>query len=295
MKVFSKQDLIDFSPKHKTLVAIDSDGCVFDTMEEKQLNHFLPNVIKCFGLESVQNAATDCVKFVWLYSRTRGLNRFANLFRFFERLKTHPEFIDSSIELFDTTSLKNWIESGQGLSNLTLKKYVAENPDPCLEKVLKWSLAVNASTDVMAPIPPFEFALKSLKKLHEKSDALVVSQTMDETLVAEWDLHNLTQYVDLIAGPAIGTKAEALKLAMKDHFDPKSAIIMGDALGDLQAAQACGIWFYPILPANEEASWRKFYEEDYDRFVNGDFDDNYQKLLIDEFLELLPEKPYWEK
>ena len=194
----------------------------------------------------------------------------------------------------DTTALGRWINSGQGLSNLTLKKYVAESPDENLEKVLTWSLAVNASTDAMAPIPPFEFALKSLKKLHKSSDALVVSQTMDETLVAEWALHDLTQYVDLIAGPAIGTKAEALDWSMKGHYNPKSAIIMGDALGDLEAAQACGIWFYPICPANEEASWQKFYEVDYDRFVSGNFTEEYQQILIDEFLTLLPENPPWE-
>ena len=67
MKVFNKQDLIDFAPKHHTLVAIDSDGCMFDTMEEKQLRHFAPNVVKHFQLESVEEAAFDCVKFVWLY------------------------------------------------------------------------------------------------------------------------------------------------------------------------------------------------------------------------------------
>ena len=34
------------SPKHRFLIAIDSDGCAFDTMEIKQKECFIPNTIK---------------------------------------------------------------------------------------------------------------------------------------------------------------------------------------------------------------------------------------------------------
>lgn len=294
MNVFTKQDLIDFTPKHSTLVAIDSDGCMFDTMEEKQLNHFAPLIIKHFELQEIEEAVFDCLKFVWLYSITRGLNRFENLLRFFDRLKTHPIAKKSDVKILNTDSFKTWVYSGAALSNSTLKTYADENPDPELLRILKWTLAVNDSTDAMDPIPPFDDALKSLKLLHGQSDALVVSQTMDDTLVAEWNLHGLTKYVDIIAGASIGTKTQSLNWAMKEHYDPKRAIMMGDALGDMAAARDTGIWFYPILPGHEDASWKKFLEEDYERFRTGNFTEEYQQELIDTFLALLPEIPPWE-
>jgi len=38
--MFTKEDLINFKPKFSTFVGIDSDGCVFDTMEIKQKQCF---------------------------------------------------------------------------------------------------------------------------------------------------------------------------------------------------------------------------------------------------------------
>ena len=294
MNVFTKQDLIDFTPKHTSLVAIDSDGCMFDTMEEKQLNHFAPLIIKHFELQEIEEAVFDCLKFVWLYSITRGLNRFENLLRFFDRLKTHPLAKESNVKIPDTDAFHKWVHSGTALSNSTLQTYVEQNPDLELLRILEWTLAVNKSTDGMDPIPPFDYALKAIKKIHGQSDALVVSQTMDDTLVAEWHLHGLTRYVDIIAGASIGTKTQSLNWAMKEHYDPKKAIMMGDALGDMYAAQDTGIWFYPILPGHENASWQRFFEEDYDRFTSGQFTAEYQQELIDTFLALLPEIPPWE-
>lgn len=294
MDVFTKEDLINFTPKHDTFVGIDSDGCMFDTMEEKQLRHFAPLVVKYFKFEPIEEAVFDCVKFVWLYSITRGLNRFANLLRFFERLKAHPLVKNSTICMPDTTAFRAWVNSGVGMSNTTLAIYIDQHPSDELKQILRWSLAVSKSTDEMDPIPPFDYALKALKKIHGQSDALVVSQTMDDTLVAEWNLHGLTRYVDIIAGASIGTKTESLTWAMKQHYNPKCAIMMGDALGDMEAANECGIWFYPILPGHEEASWQRFFEEDYDRFTSGNFTDEYQQELIDTFTALLPETPPWE-
>lgn len=295
MDVFTKEHLINFKPKHITLVGIDSDGCMFDTMEEKQLRHFAPLIVKHWDFQEIEEAVFDCVKFVWLYSVTRGLNRFANLLRFFDRLKTHPLVKDSEVTLPNTSAFHTWVNSGAALSNSTLTEYLETHPDLELLKILQWSLAVSKSTDEMDPIPPFDYALKALKKIHGSSDALVVSQTMDETLVAEWNLHGLSRYVDIIAGASIGTKTESLNWAMKDHYDPKCAIMMGDALGDLYAAEECGIWFYPILPGHENASWQRFFEEDYDRFLSGDFTPEYQQELIDAFTALLPEHPAWEE
>ena len=63
--------------------------------------------------------------------------------------------------------------------------------------------------------------------------------------------------------------------------------MLGDALGDLSAAQKNGVWFFPIVPGKEEASWVRFKEEALVKLLNNQFDQNYQDLLINQFNEEL--------
>ena len=43
----------EFSPTKEFFVGIDSDGCVFDSMELKHKECFIPNIIKHWGLQAV--------------------------------------------------------------------------------------------------------------------------------------------------------------------------------------------------------------------------------------------------
>jgi len=114
----------EYAVEGKGFVGIDSDGCMFDTMEEKQLRHFAPLIVEHWDFQEIEEAVFDCVKFVWLYSVTRGLNRFANLLRFFDRLKTHPSVKDSEKILtissaFASRVICNRCMKGSGLSRNT--------------------------------------------------------------------------------------------------------------------------------------------------------------------------------
>ena len=71
--------LKNLKPKHDFLVAIDSDGCAFDTMEIKHKECFIPNIIKYWNLQPVSKYARDAAEFVNLYSHWRGINRFPAL------------------------------------------------------------------------------------------------------------------------------------------------------------------------------------------------------------------------
>ena len=62
--------------KHDFFIGIDSDGCVFDTMEVKQKECFCPNFIRHFGFQAASKYAREVWEFVNLYSKTRGCNRF---------------------------------------------------------------------------------------------------------------------------------------------------------------------------------------------------------------------------
>src|SRR5438094_10484427 len=69
------QILHDFKPTKEFFVGIDSDGCIFDSMEIKHKECFTPMFIKHFDLQAVSKYAREVWEFVNLYSKDRGANR----------------------------------------------------------------------------------------------------------------------------------------------------------------------------------------------------------------------------
>jgi phosphoglycolate phosphatase-like HAD superfamily hydrolase len=290
-----QQQLKDLVPTKEFFIGIDSDGCVFDTMEIKQKECFCPNVIKYFGLQKVSKYARETWEFVNLYSKSRGINRFIALVETIELLKQRPEVEEWGVELPDLTPLKEWIEKETKLGNPSLKKYALEAKDPMIDKVLAWSLQVNKDVeDMVHGMGPFPFAGKSIVKIHDMADALVISQTPVEALEREWEESDIKKYVHVIAGQEYGTKTEHLALAAKGKYPDNKILMIGDAPGDFKAANSNGVLFFPINPGHENASWKKLFEEGLERFKNGTFEGEYQQALIEEFNTYLPEKPVWK-
>ena len=60
------------------------------------------------------------------------------------------------------------------------------------------------------------------------------------------------------------------------------------------AAKANNALFFPVIPGQEEQSWKRFFEESLDRFFAGNYAGDYEKSLIEEFDEYLPETPPWK-
>jgi len=296
MLLYTKAHLLEFTPRHAFFAGIDSDGCVFDSMEIKQKNHFHPLILRHWGLEAVEPQLRETAEFVNLYSHWRGQNRFPALLKTFELLNERPEVRRTGIPLPETEALRAYCESGLPLGNTSLAEEVRRSGADELKRVLDWSLAVNADiTANMPKIPPFPSAIKSLEKLKQQADILVVSQTPEEALVKEWEENEMTPFVRLIAGQELGTKTEHLQMATSGRYPPEKVLMIGDAAGDRRAAEAVGACFYPINPGREEASWQRFHHEAFDRFLSGTFAGAYQQALNAEFEALLPEIPPWKK
>jgi phosphoglycolate phosphatase-like HAD superfamily hydrolase len=192
-------------------------------------------------------------------------------------------------------SLKAFIASGVPLGNPQLEESARRTGDAELASVLKWSRAVNASVArTVRNVAPFNGARASLERIRRHSDAICVSQTPTEAIVREWEENGLAHCVEVVAGQELGTKAEHLALAAGGKYTPERILMIGDALGDLDAARVNQALFFPINPGAEAASWERFQREAYDRFLGGTFAGNYQDELIAEFASLLPETPPWE-
>jgi phosphoglycolate phosphatase-like HAD superfamily hydrolase len=290
-----KDKLLAFKPQHSYFVGIDSDGCVFDTMEIKHKECFIPNTVKYWRLQAISKFARAAAEFVNLYSKWRGINRFPALTRTLDLLRDWPEAMRRGVMIPEVPTLRAWIDSGAALGNPTLKAEVARTGDPILRQTLEWSEAVNRSIAHMVEgVPPFPFFRESVEKLAEKADIICVSATPGEALEREWQEHDIARYAAVIAGQEMGSKKEHLRLAAGEKYEKNRVLMVGDAPGDLAAARANGALFYPVNPGHEDASWERFLREAAGRFFNGTYAGDYEAALIAEFDKLLPEKPPWK-
>ncbi|MCX6335077.1 MAG: HAD hydrolase-like protein [Bacteroidia bacterium] len=286
--------LRDLQPHHDYFIGIDSDGCVFDSMEVKQKEFFIPAALRYFNLFHVSKVIRETWEFVNLYSSFRGGNRFPAMVKVFELLSEREEIKKSGIKLPDLTSLKEWIKTETKLGNATLRKYYETNFDQSLEVVLRWSENVNREIgEWLHDIPPFFHAKKAMEEISGFADIIVVSQTPNEALEREWLENDLKKYVRMIAAQEHGTKAEHIALAAKGKYSDNRILLIGDAFGDLNAAKSNGVLFYPIIPGREDKSWERFLNEGLEKFVSGTFTEKYEESLISEFRKSLPEIPLW--
>jgi phosphoglycolate phosphatase-like HAD superfamily hydrolase len=286
--------LITFESRHPHLVGVDSDGCVFDSMEIKQKKCFIPITIDIWGLDAIAEYERQAHEFVNLHSRWRGTNRFPALVKVFELLGERDEVKRTGFQLPDITPLRRWIQSGVALGEPALETAVAQTRDPVLGRALTWSRAINdAVRNVATDVQPFPFVRESLAKLHGVADVVCISATPHEALEREWRNADLERRVAAIAGQEMGSKRKQLESVAAGRYPPGQVLMVGDALGDLAAAREAGVLFYPILPARESESWRRFNEVIIDLFLEGRYTTQIESDLVAEFETALPDHPPW--
>ena len=287
------QVLRDFKPSKEFFIGIDSDGCIFDSMEIKHKECFAPMFIKSFHLQAVSKYAREVWEFVNLYSKDRGANRFPALTKAIGLLEQRPQVQARKVKMPDITGLNDWMKRETKLGNATLNAEVAGgNKD--LTHIKVWSDAVNkAIEEIVHGVPPFPLVQQTLEKLNLRADAMCISQTPADALKREWSEHGIDGYVRMIAGQEMGTKTEHIKFAAAGKYDPKKILMIGDAPGDHKAAKGNQALFFPINPGKEEASWDRLLNEGLERFFKGTYVGDYETSLVREFDSCLPERPTW--
>ena len=284
------------SSSKKFFIGIDSDGCIFDSMEIKHRECFIPATIWKWNLQAVSRMARECHEFVNLYSKWRGINRFPALVRTLDMLAARRDARARGFTGLDIGPLKKWMASEKQLGNATLTRAVAESGDPLLRQTLDWSEAVNKKIDEMVyGVPPFPLVREVLKRASEECEMIVVSQTPQEALKREWAEHGIDGHVSRICGQESGSKEQHLADHCAGRYPAEKSLMIGDAPGDLKAARAHGILFFPVVPGHEEQCWERFYREGYAKFIGGTFKGSYQDALIAEMDRALPEKAPWEE
>jgi phosphoglycolate phosphatase-like HAD superfamily hydrolase len=292
----SQLGLAHFQKQHDFLVGIDSDGCAFDSMEIKHKECFIPNFIKHLKLQPISKYAREACEFTNLYSKTRGANRFHAYLAALDLLEKRKEVQDRKFAVPRWQGVREWVGRETKLGTKTIGPEAEKTNDADLRLGYAWSSAVDdAIAEMVEGVPPFPGVKESLTKLQAKADLIVCSATPNRALQQEWEEHGIDVFVQAICGQEAGSKQDSLGTAIAHGYDTANVLMIGDAPGDMQAAKANGVLFYPINPGHEEASWERFLKEAIERFFNGKYAGDYEAALIAEFDRYLPERPPWER
>lgn len=268
----------DFVKHSDYMVCIDSDGCAMDTMEVKHRECFGPQWIYTYGLE---DRFDECMK-LWLdinlYSITRGINRFKGLALSLEEMERRGCRFEGLEEFVA------WTKEAKELSNPALLALAQKSNSECVEKALLWSVRTNrAIHNLPAEDKPFDNVKKTMDIMCEKADLAAVSSANGEAVEAEWTKHELKDDCRVLLCQEAGSKAYCIGEMVKKGYDTDKILMVGDAPGDRDAAVKNGVWYYPILVGKEGYSWDRLRNEAFPKLLDGSFDKEYQKKLIQEF------------
>ncbi len=268
-----------FARKRDFLVCVDSDGCAMDTMDIKHIRCFGPCMVKEWKLEAWEGQILDRWNEINLYSMTRGINRFLALAMALEEIN------ESLTPVEGVEELSAWVKEADELSNGSVQRKAEESGLEIFRKALAWSKAVNQSISELPEETkkPFEGVAEGLKAAHESADVAIVSSANLEAVVEEWQKHGLMDSVDVCLTQNVGSKAYCIGKMLEYGFVADHVLMIGDAPGDLSAAQKNGVLYYPILVKHEKESWETFVKEALPRFLQGTYKGDYQEQQIQAF------------
>lgn len=275
----------NFTKNKDYLICIDSDGCAIDSMDIKHFRCFGPCMITEWNLEANQEAILKRWNQVNLYSMTRGINRFKGLAAALEEVDQKYRPIE------DVETLVKWAEESDELSNAALERAIEETDSICLKKALNWSKAVNESITKLPKedVRPFEHVREVIEKLHAACDIAIVSSANYEAVKEEWTRFCLLEHVDVLLAQNAGSKKSCIERLLTYGYDQSHVMMAGDAPGDMEAAEANKVFYYPILVSREGESWENM-EHAVEKMKNGTFAGEYQDRLKKEFVDNLSEE-----
>ena len=231
------------------IIFIDSDGTMMDSMNLKHFKAFGPAFVKTFELYSYEKDVLDEWNRLNLFSETRGINRFDGCYQCLKFVNDNFKKID----LLD--DLKYFLEHTTEKSKPALEEYIQKNNKPKLKKVIDWSDLTNKLiAEYKDEVKPFDNAKEALKVLAKTYTVIIISSANGKAIQEEWSKFGLIEYCTEVCTQEMGTKKVAISKMLK-KYQPQAALMLGDALGDLDAANANAINFFPIKPKQENESW----------------------------------------
>ena len=272
-----------FNKQKDYIICIDSDGCAIDTMDIKHIKCFGPCMVTEWNLEEWREPILESWNEVNLYTLTRGINRFKGL------AVALTEINDKYVKIEGLDEFIKWTEETKELSNEALEVKIQKTNNVCIKKALEWSKSVNESIDLLSDDEkqPFEGVKEAIIEAKKKADIAIVSSANEKAVLDEWSKHGFLEHVDIVLTQNIGSKAYCISKLIEKGYSKNNALMVGDALGDLKAAESNEVSFYPIMVKKEKKSWSRFTKEALEKFIGNSYSGEYQEKVIDEFKENL--------
>ena len=275
--------LDNFNKQKDFLICIDSDGCAIDTMDIKHIKCFGPCMVTEWNLEEWKEPILERWNEVNLYTLTRGINRFKGL------AVALIEINEKYITIAGLDEFVRWTEETKELSNESLEVEIEKTNNICLKKALEWSKSVNKSIDLLSDDEkcPFEGVKEAIILAKKVADIAIVSSANEKAVLDEWNKHGLLENVDIVLTQNIGSKSYCINKLIAKGYSRNNVLMVGDALGDLKAAEENEALYYPIMVRKEKESWIRFSKEALERFTSNSYYGEYQEKVIAEFKENL--------
>lgn len=300
-----EQQLRNFKKTKDFLIAIDTDGCVTDNMNGKQMLIFHPQFMEFYQLWGIESYFREVAEYYNLFSVDRGCNRFIAIQLTLTALQSRKDvqqvLQERHIKLPDIKPLNKYIahtkENKLGLGNPSLEEYLNQNPlNLSLYKLLGWSEAVNRMFPyISAKIPPFDKVKECLELITQYADILIVSKTPYADLANYWKAQGIDKYVQVIAGQEMGSKGHHIEIAKKaGKYEDDQVMMIGDGGGDLKAVKENNGLFYPTPPGQEQEAWDNF-PEAFQRFIKRKYKGEFEDKLLEIFEKALLTSPPWQK
>ena len=202
--------------------------------------------------------------------------------RIFDRLKNR------GIDVPGSEDIAAWVSTASELSTASLQQEVLRSGSLALRKLQEWNNACNRRIQALEPtFKPFPGVEYSLHQLHTVADVAVVSAANESAIASEWARYGLATHADVIFGQEVGSKANSIASMLACGYESRKVVMVGDAMGDAQAAAANGVSFVPILPGREAESWRRLQEEALPKLLHGTFSPEYQATLLAQLRSVL--------
>lgn len=277
--------LESYKKQKEYLICVDSDGCAMDTMDIKHINCFGPCMVDEWGLDEWQDEILSRWNDINLYTITRGINRFKGLALALDEIDKKYVRIDGIEQLV------SWVEISPELSNAAVQREIDAGTDAIFKKALAWSIAVNKSINALPDEQklPFPLAREALEFAHERADVAIVSSANLEAVLEEWEKYHMLEHTDIVLAQNVGSKAYCIAELLKKGYERGKVLMCGDALGDMEAAQKNGVFYYPILVKKERESWQEFMDVGFEKLLSGEYAGEYQAAKRKQFLKNLGE------
>jgi len=276
-------DMQSFIKTKDFLVCVDSDGCVFDTMDSKHILCFAPSLVEEWDFGERAEYVVNHWNEVNLYTLNRGMNRFKALALLLK------ELYEDGLQVGDVDILKKWVSESPELSEPALERDLDKYDNEILRKALSWSRRVNKKIQEL-PVEArrlYDGAAETLEMMHKYADVVIVSTANRVSLEDDWGRTGLLKHVDLMLEQNAGSKEYCIRELLKKGYDADKVVMIGDAAGDFRAAFRNDVFFYPICVRHEKESWDEFRENGFQRLLTGQYTGEYHERKIQEFRENL--------